>query len=79
MNRFKTALDCQDAVNFTALVNTALLPACKQILDEGGDSNAVTSDAAVILIMDKLHDLMERPGGIGFSRAYEECKRRCEE
>ena len=72
-NRFKIALQCQDACNFTGLVNTALVPTLKQILDEGGDSKAVVTDPAVILIMDKLRDLMGYPDALDF---WGECTRR---
>jgi hypothetical protein len=68
-NRFKTALEIQDACNLRAVVHTL-----HEIVREFPPGALVTKDAAVILIIDKLHDLVGRPEGFDYSRVYEECR-----
>ena len=73
MNRFKTALDIQDACNLTAVAGE-LHRMCLAVLKDKGSTKAVAEDSAIVLMVDKIHDLVGR--GENFSKAYDECDRR---
>jgi hypothetical protein len=70
MNRFKTALDIQDACNLTAVAGV-LHNVCLEVLHESKSTEAVTRDPAVIWIVDKIYDLVHRPEGEVLSQAYD--------
>lgn len=69
-NRFKTALEVQDACNPMAVANLLF----KTMQAARADNVNYKEDAAVILIADKLWDLLGRPDGLCYSRAYEACE-----
>ena len=69
MNRFKTALQIQDACNVIA-VSGALHQACLEARSEGLGSDAIERDGAVVLILDKLASMIDREE---FKSAYDIC------
>jgi hypothetical protein len=71
-NRYKTALEIQDACNLTAVAGV-LHKVCLEVLHESESTDAVTKDPAVILIVDKIHDMCGRLEGQEFSKAFIAC------
>ena len=69
MNRFKTALQIQDACNVIAVAG-ALHQACLEARSEGLGSDAIECDGAVVLILDKLLSMIDRTDYIS---AHEMC------
>jgi hypothetical protein len=72
---YKTAVDIQDASNLTAVVNT-LASICEKVLHDEGGTDAPRSNPAVIAIVDKINDLLGRPGSTEINKAFEECEKR---
>jgi len=71
-NRFKTALEIQDACNLTAVAGI-FHKTCLEILDETHSTVEVTKDPAVIWMVDKIHDMVHRPEGEELTKAYNLC------
>lgn len=77
-NRFKTALDIQDACNLTAVVGT-LHQMCLEALHESQSTIQVTKDPAVIIVVDKINDLLGRLDFYAVGKAWEECHKKTQE
>lgn len=75
MNRFKLALEVQDACNITA-VAALFHSVCQEVLHETRDTAAVAKDPAVLWILDKMNDLTGRPETVEMDRAYLICHER---
>lgn len=71
-NRFKTALEIQDACNLTA-VSGVFHMMCLEVLHETHSTDAVTKDPAILLMLDKIQDLCHRPDMLEINKAYEVC------
>ena len=71
-NRFKTALEIQDACNLTAVAGI-FHKMCLDVLHETHSTSAVAEDPAIIWVVDKIHDLVHRPEGEVLSKAYDYC------
>jgi hypothetical protein len=74
-NRFKTALEIQDACNLTAVVGT-FHAMCLEVLHESQSTIQVTKDPAIIIMVDKINDLLDRPDFDAVGKAYNECNKR---
>lgn len=77
-NRFKTALDIQDACNLTALAGV-FHKMCLEVLHESKSTIEVTKDPAVIIMVDKINDLLGRPDFDAVGKAYDECHKKSQE
>jgi hypothetical protein len=77
-NRFKTALDIQDACNLTAVVGT-FHKMCLEVLHESQSTVQVTKDPAIIIMVDKINDLLGRPDFDAVGKAWEECYKKSQE
>lgn len=74
MNVYKQALNVQDACNPSGVANL-FFRACSEIRDtENAETEALCTHPALILIADKLIDLMGRPQDIDYVKAYYMCK-----
>jgi hypothetical protein len=71
-NRFKTALDIQDACNLTAVVGV-LHKMCLEVLHESQSTIQVTKDPAIIIMVDKINDLLGRPDFYDVGKAWTAC------
>jgi hypothetical protein len=71
-NRYKTALEIQDACNLTAVVGV-LHRICLEVLHEGKGTASVCKDPAVRMIVDKVYDLAGRVEGKEYTEAYLAC------
>jgi hypothetical protein len=76
-NRFKTALDIQDACNLTAVVGV-LHKTCLEVLEETHSTRAVAQDPAIIWMVDKINDLIGRPDCKEMTDAYLTCHEKAE-
>ena len=76
-NRYKTALDIQDACNLTAVAGM-FHRMCLEVLEETGSTMAVARDPAILWMLDKMCDLTGRPDGREMDRAYLQCHERAE-
>ena len=76
-NRYKTALDIQDACNLTAVAGE-FHRRCLEVLHETGSTEAVAKDSAIIWILDKMCDLTGRPDHQEMDRAYLQCHERAD-
>ena len=74
-NIYKTAVDIQDAVNLTAVVNT-LASICERVMKDEGGTNAPRENPAVIAIVDKINDLLGRPDSTDINKAFDECEKK---
>jgi hypothetical protein len=72
---YKTATEIQDASNLTAVVNT-LASICERVLHDEKSTTAVRKNSAVIAIVDKINDLLGRPGSIDINKAFEDCEKK---
>ena len=73
MNRFKDAIQVQDACNLCGVAQ-AFVKICKEVLHETSQTDAVRRDPAVILFMDKMWDMVHRPDFDDFHVAYNKCE-----
>lgn len=71
-NRYKTALEIQDACNLTAIAGT-LHKICLEVLHETGSIEAVRNDPAVRVIIDKINSMIP---GTDWSTQYGLCEER---
>lgn len=71
-NRFKTALELQDACNLRAIARK-LVEAADQAADAGG-TQASYNDPAVILIVDKIESLVRSQDVKRLNEAWDCCK-----
>jgi hypothetical protein len=71
-NRFKTALDIQDACNLTAVAGI-FHKMCLEVLEETHSTAAVAKDPAILWMLDKMCDLIGRPDSDKMSKAYHIC------
>ena len=71
-NRFKTALELQDACNLRAIARK-LVEAADQAADAGG-TQASYNDPAVILIVDKIESLVRSQDVGRLNEAWDQCK-----
>jgi hypothetical protein len=71
-NRFKTALDIQDACNLTALAGV-FHKMCLEVLHESQSTIQVTKDPAIIIMVDKINDLLGRPDFDAIGKAWTAC------
>lgn len=69
---YTDALAAQDACNFTAV--TGLLRETAKTVMHSKGMDAIATDPAIILIMDKLNDLIHRPDDAAFGKAYDFCR-----
>jgi hypothetical protein len=76
-NRFKTALDIQDACNLTAVAGV-FHKMCLEVLEETHSTKAVAQDPAILWMLDKMCDLTGRPDCVEMDRAYLQCHERSE-
>ena len=76
-NRYKTALDIQDACNLTAVAGE-FHRRCLEVLKETGSTEAVAKDPAILWILDKMCDLTGRPDYQEMDRAYLQCHEKAE-
>jgi hypothetical protein len=70
-NRFKTALELQDACNLRAIARQLVI-AADEASDEGG-TDASYRDPAVVLIVNKIESLIHSNWNDNFSVAYDIC------
>jgi hypothetical protein len=75
MNRFKTALELQDAVNIRAIARELVKAADAAAAD---NSFPLSEDAAIILIVGKLESMVFSEQGQRFSVAYGQCQERAQ-
>ena len=73
-NRYQTALDIQNACNFTAIVGT-LHKVCLEVLHESNSTEAVKNDPAVRIIVDKLDSMIS---GTDWLKQYKICEERAQ-
>lgn len=76
-NRFKTALEIQDACNLTAVAGV-FHKMCLEVLEETHSTAAVAHDSAILWMLDKMCDLTGRPEFAEMDRAYLICHERAE-
>ena len=73
MNRFKDAIQVQDACNLCGVAQ-AFARICKEVLHEKVGTDAVRRDPAVILFMDKMWDMVGRPEFDDYHKAHNKCE-----
>ncbi len=71
MNRFKLALDVQDAGNMRAIARS-FVDVCDDAMEDLKSTTAVWSDPAVVLFVNKLESLSRSEQE--FSKAYAACQ-----
>ena len=76
-NRFKTALEIQDACNLTAVAGL-FHKMCLEVLHETNSTEAVAHDSAILWMLDKMCDLTGRPESEEMTKAYLICHDRSE-
>ena len=72
LNRFKTAIELQDACNLRAIARK-LVEAADEAADAGG-TQASYDDPAVILIVDKIESLVRSQDIKRCNEAWDHCK-----
>ncbi len=70
-SRFQTALEIQSACNLSGVARALVEIIDDNLADKSGV--ATRDDPAVILTLDKLCDMIGRPDGLGYGRAYDAC------
>jgi hypothetical protein len=73
MNIYKDAIEVQNACNLSGVAHS-LADVCSHIMRTGGDSETIKTNPAVILFVDKLNSLLNRPSLKEFHTAYMKCE-----
>ena len=71
-NRFKVALEVQDAGNLRALARE-FVKVVDAASNETRSTEATWADAAVVIFVNKLNSLCRANDGLVFSAAYDKC------
>ena len=71
-NRYKRALEIQDACNLTAVAGV-FHEICLEVLREGRGTDSVCKDPAVLMVLDKMNDLVGRPDVAEYNKIYCAC------
>jgi len=72
-NRYQKALQVQDACNLTAVAGL-FHEVCLEVLREGRGTDAPCKDPAVLMILDKINDLVGRPEDAEYNKAFCDCE-----
>lgn len=72
-NRFKTALDIQDACNLTAVAGVFHKMCLEVLREKNHGTDAPTKDPAILWVLDKMNDLCGRPASETMSKSYDVC------
>ena len=73
MNRYKDALQVQNACNLCGVAQ-AFAKMCKDVLEETKSTAAVAEDPAIMLFLDKMWDMIERPSFSTIHNVYDKCE-----
>jgi len=73
ININKLAIDVQDACNLSGVVHS-FADVCSNIMQNGGNSNTIKNNPAVILFVDKITNMIGEIDFKKYNESYEICK-----